>query len=359
MMSEEKPKSNVCSAVAVVMLSVCHPTAGWTGQEGPPENQLRGIWRQIESSEEHAQGIAKLQAFARQHSQHTDVAALAHLRIAQCLACSGDAAVAIAKVRWLAKAFPEAKMRQYTSMGYAPGGRMAREWRRYVQDHPIYVKHLAWYELARSLWRSERLREALAACDHVLASVPPEGVPDTENKMILRTFRLHHRALQLKTRLLDYMGREHSMREARALLEKLYPRDEWRRVELATEKAWASYLDEWREEEARSKAAELKKIEEIEEKARREREAEAKARAEKLDELKAKDEERRRRYEEWKRRRAAQKAAAKKSDQAAPQPPRPSQSRIVPPPLPQGARPMRTRTRNWNRPPFPSGSVSK
>jgi hypothetical protein len=168
--------------------------------------------------------------------------------------------------------------------------------------------------IAQILERRLRLHEALAACNRVLNTVPPDSLPETRNYALLRTFRLHKDVLDLKIKLFRRMRRGEEAQEAEALRERLYPPDAWRK---ATEEAFAArgdYYKKWIEEGRAEGEAEAKECRESEAEARRQERAEKLARQEQLDEAKARDEERQRRYEEWRRRRKAQDEAVRQPE---------------------------------------------
>jgi hypothetical protein len=311
----------------LLLLSLCliRPARGAT----PAEALLSECWSQIRSSGNYKDGVSRLGAAAKEAGRDRDTVAMAHLMMAQCLVQLGDSAGATEKINWLARSFPGARIRPFHTLGAIVRGRMQTEWRTYVDQHPIYVKDFAWYELGLEYMRLERPGEALAMFEKVLRRVPPDPLPAVANPAILRTFRLHRRALEWKVHALQAMEfagtrKAAAVREARAVLHELYPPAKWRRAELAAQRALADYITEADAEEAQRKASALERIRDLEQKARQQREAEAKARAKKLEAFKARDKERRRRYEEWKRRREADKAAQEKPEQATPHPDPPS-----------------------------------
>jgi tetratricopeptide (TPR) repeat protein len=251
-MSRATSRVNAGQLFAALVLTVC---AGACAQADVPpapnislDTQFNHICNLFPMTGDADNAIAKFKAFADEHPDH-DLAAEAHLEIVNLLLRKGDIKAAIDKTKWVGDRFPKAKIRQGISLGFIPS-RMAAEWREYVEKHPILMKDYVWYRLAGLYSREGRYEAALQAYDHVLATVRPDEIPDTKNRAIVITFRLHKNTLDEKIKLLADLARTGKMQNAdvkrvssEAECEKLYPKALWRQLGLRASKASQSYVD--------------------------------------------------------------------------------------------------------------------
>lgn len=234
--------------------------------------EFRRTWGRIKSSGRYAEGIKKMESIAAR-TTNRKLAAWAHYNIIECLVRMKDVDAAIQKAKWIAKTYPECPAQQWSSFGF-----MARteveEWKRYITRHPIPMKRMAMYRIAGLYWRSGQYDKALKIYNRILATVPPDPLPDTLNSMIVETAQVHKGCLGAKHRLLKKMGRFDEARKVAELQEKLYPAAAWRDVELAADKARESYFEESKELNGYERAAEFEKLQKLEDEARQQREAE-------------------------------------------------------------------------------------
>jgi tetratricopeptide (TPR) repeat protein len=214
------------------------------------DSQFRQICALYRATGDADNVMAKLKAFADEHPDH-DLAAEAHLKIADLLLRKGDIKAAIEKTKWVGDRFPKAKIRQSTNRGWLPSS-MVAEWREYVEKHPILIKDAVWYRLGNLYRTAGNYEAALEAYDHVLATVRPDEIPppDTKNEAIVITFRLHKNSLEQKIELLADLTRTGKMKDAdvkrvsaEAEYEKLYPKALWQRLELQACDAFQSYVE--------------------------------------------------------------------------------------------------------------------
>ncbi len=216
------------------------------GNSPPPELSLRNRFSRTRSlsrrTRDYDHAIALFQAFA-QTCPGDDLEAEAHLEIVDILIRKKDLEGAITKTQQIMESFPQARKAQYPSLGEIPLT-MWREWREYVEQHPILVKDYGWYKLAHLYVSAGRLDDALTAYDHILASVEPEKLPDTRNKAILTTFRLHQRSSLERIALLRKMERKDDADRAALEHERLYPKAAWKQAQIAADEAFMDYVEE-------------------------------------------------------------------------------------------------------------------
>lgn len=301
-------------AAALAAVLVCWPILGRAEDDAVPQARLRQLWSRIRSSGAYEQGIPQLEAFAVQQAGHPDAVARAHLLVVDCLERKGDLDAAVAKAKWLAGAFPKARAPQFIVFGEIPRT-MAEEWRAWADKNPIHMKDFAWAKLSELYGKSRRWDDQLAAYDHLLATVPPDPLPDTKNIAIFRASRLHRDALASKIQLLRRLRRLDEAKEAERLQEKLYPAAAWRKAHIACDRTTAAYSKESEELIKREREAELKRIREADEKTRKEREAEEEEQRRREEAMRARDEERKQKYLKHKR------ESRKKEKEAPPPPP--------------------------------------
>jgi tetratricopeptide (TPR) repeat protein len=243
---------NVGHLFAGVAMTVC---AGVFAQADVPpdptislDTQFNRICALYQKTGDADNAIAKLKGFADEHPDH-NLAAEAHLEIANLLLRKGDIKAAIEKTKWVGDTFPKATKRQYILLGDIPST-MAAEWREYVEKHPILIKDYVWYKLADLYGKTGHYEAALEAYNHVLSTVRPDEIPDTKNLAIVTTFRLHKGSLEEKINWLAHLGRTGKMKDAdvkrvlaEAECEKLYPKALWRRLGIQASKAFRSYIE--------------------------------------------------------------------------------------------------------------------
>jgi len=324
--------------VALLGVYLWRAAAGLPGPAKSPEEQLHALWNRVEDQQAYAGGIAGLEAFAQQHAAHPDVAAQAHLHIIECLVRTKDLDRAVAKAKWLGETLPKARAPRYYPFGSACRT-MYDEWLDYVGNHPIYIRDYAWLKIGGLHERAEQFDEALAAYDHILATVPPEPVPDTKNMAVLHTLRLHKDTLQAKVKLLMFIDRYEQAKQVMRTQEKLYPRAAWRKVAVAATRAFSTYEKESAELGARERAVERKRAQEVHDKARKQREAEEEERRRREEAMRARDEERTQKYLKHKRESSSREKPAEPTTDD-------------PPPAPE---PQRPRPTIPHRPPNPNG----
>jgi len=328
MIASSRRGGSASLAAILVGLCFCCPALARPAAPVPPWRQLVWLWREIKESKDFDRGIARLEAFAKQHAADLDVAARAHLRIIDCHEHKGDLDAAIAKAKWLAVAFPKARVKRFNVFGDCPRT-MAAEFRVWVDKNPIYMKDFAWAKLSELYGKARRWDDQLAAYDHLLTTVPPDPLPDTKNLAIFRGSRMHRDALASKIQLLRRLRRLDDAKEAERLQEKLYPAAAWRERLIACSKARDVYSKESEELIRREREAELKRMREEDEKIQKQREAEEEERRRREEALRARDEKRRRKYLKHKREATSREKPA--------EPPAKD-----PPPAPQGPAPPPT-----------------
>ena len=201
-------------------------------------SRLRSLAREAD----HDEAVKGFEGFAAAHPGH-DLAAEVHLEIVGILLRKKDLTGAIKRIRHVMSAFPRSRKRQYAPLGYMPG-RLSREWREYVERHPIRMVDYGWYALAGVFTQAGLLEDALDAYNHILATVEPEELPDTRNLAIVMTFRLHKQTSKNRIALLRKMGREAAADEAAVEHEKVYPSELGKAANIKASRALDDYVKE-------------------------------------------------------------------------------------------------------------------